>query len=151
MNEPPARPAVLWMKVMSPADALPAARLLVLAVARQELHDVFDAESTIAALAHPEEGQLATVAQALDRIYVKVKEGRDLARRQHWAQLVDSDRSHALVPLVDFVDRWVLLCGDGMNAGVRVGDGQAVLWRVFRGTWGVAGSQRGSYQRRALD
>ena len=131
------------MKLMSPAGTLPAARLAVLAVARQELHDVFQEETTVAALAYPEEGQLATIAQALDRIDVKVKEVRYLARRQHWAQLVDSHRSHAVVPLTCiWLDRWVLLCSDEMNAGVWVGVGQAVLWRGLGGTWGVAGSQR---------
>src|SRR5690349_272977 len=74
----------------------PAARLVrsYLTVLGQKLHDVVEAEPSVTALAYAVERQFAAVAQALYGVDVEVQKARNLACRQHRAQLVDSHRSH---------------------------------------------------------
>src|SRR6188768_714576 len=59
----------------------------------QKLQDVVVAEPAIAALADPEERELATVAKALDGVHVQVQHLGDLGRRE---QLPDLVRHHGL-------------------------------------------------------
>jgi hypothetical protein len=57
----------------------------------EEVDHVVVAESTIAALADPEEGKLAAIAKPLDRVHVQVEHLGDLGRRE---QLPDLVRNH---------------------------------------------------------
>jgi len=54
----------------------------------QEVDHVVVAESTIAALADPEERELAAIAKPLDRVHVQVQHLGDLGRREQLADLI---------------------------------------------------------------
>jgi hypothetical protein len=57
----------------------------------EEIDHVVVAESPIAALADPEEGKLAAITKALDRVHVEVQHLGDFGRRE---QLPDLVRHH---------------------------------------------------------
>ena len=75
----------------------------------QEVDDVVVAESTITALADPEERELAAIAKSLDRVHVQVQHLGDFGRRE---QLADLIRHHGLL--------FVLVMGTD-RAAVRTG------------------------------
>jgi hypothetical protein len=78
--------------------------------ASQELDHVVVTEAAVTALAHPEEGQLAAIPEALHGVHVEMQHLGDLGRRE---QLPDLVRHHRL--------RLVLSCGHIWKGRVRTG------------------------------
>ena len=70
-----------------------------LAVLREELHDVVEAETTVATLAHAVKRELATIAEALHRVDVQVKHVGNFGCGEHRSQFIYGHRCHLVCSL----------------------------------------------------